>query len=87
MMFHMKTASVRDLRQNFPRVLAWLQSGEEVAITLRRQAIATLVPHPRPKRAQRTMPDIGARLRKVFGGRIIPDQTMKAMLDQDRGAY
>jgi antitoxin (DNA-binding transcriptional repressor) of toxin-antitoxin stability system len=86
MMFHMKTASVRDLRQNFARILAWLQAGEEVAITLRRQAIATLSPRPRKKRARRPMPDLGARLRRVFGRRVIPDQTMKAILDQDRGA-
>lgn len=82
----MKTASVRDLRQDFPRIHAWLQAGEEVAITLRRQAIATLVPCPRKKRAKRPTPDLTARLRKVFGQRVIPDQTMQAILDQDRGA-
>ena len=81
----MKTASVRDLRQNFARVLAWLEAGEEVAITLRRQAIATLTPAPQKKRAKRPMPDLTARLQKVFGVRVIPDKTMKAIMDQDRG--
>jgi antitoxin (DNA-binding transcriptional repressor) of toxin-antitoxin stability system len=85
-MFHMKTASVRDLRQDFPRVLAWLQAGEEVAITMRRQAIATLIPCPPKKRAKRPMPDLTARLQKVFGRHIIADKTMKAIIDQDRGA-
>lgn len=74
------------MRQDFARVLAWLQAGEKVAITLRRQAIATLVPRPRKKRAGRRMPDLGARLQKVFGQRVIPDRTMKAIMDQDRGA-
>jgi antitoxin (DNA-binding transcriptional repressor) of toxin-antitoxin stability system len=74
------------LRQNFARVLAWLEAGEEVAITLRRQAIATLIPCPQKKRARRPMPDLTARLRKVFGQRVIPDQTLKAILNQDRGA-
>lgn len=83
----MKTASVRDLRQDFPRILAWLQSGEEVAITLRREPIATLVPRARRKRGRRARPDLAARLRQVFGERVIPDQTMQALLDQDRGAY
>jgi len=82
----MKTASVRDLRQDFARILAWLQAGEEVAITLRRQAIATLVPHPKKKHAKRPMPDLTARLQKVFGQRVIPDKTIKTILDQDRGA-
>jgi antitoxin (DNA-binding transcriptional repressor) of toxin-antitoxin stability system len=83
----MKTASVRDLRQDFPRVLAWLQAGEEVVITLRRQAIATLKPYPLKKRVRRPRPDLGARLQKVFGQRVIPDKTMKALMDHDRGAY
>jgi antitoxin (DNA-binding transcriptional repressor) of toxin-antitoxin stability system len=85
MMFHMKTASVRDLRQDFPRVLAWLHEGEKVAITLRRQAIATLVPCPKKKRVRRAMPDLTKRLQKVFGQRVIPDHTVAAILDQDRG--
>ena len=82
----MKTASVRDLRQDFPRIHAWLQDGEEVAITLRRQAIATLVPCQPRKRAKRPMPDLAARLRKIFGERVIPDETIQAIMDHDRGA-
>ena len=85
-MFHMKTASVRDLRQNFARILAWLDAGEKVAITLRRQAIATLIPCPRRQRARRPMPDLAARLKKVFGERVVPDKAVKAVLDQNRGA-
>jgi len=82
----MKTASVQDLRQDFARIRAWLQTGEEVAITLRGQAIATLIPIPQKKRARRSLPDLTARLKKVFGTRLIPDQTVKALMDQDRGA-
>jgi len=84
-MFHMKTASVRDLRQNFARILAWIEAGDEVAITLRRQAVARLVPWPRKKAAKRPMPDIAARLKKVFGAKTIADKTMKAVMDQNRG--
>ena len=84
-MFHMKTASVRDLRQDFARVLGWIEAGEEVAITKRRQAIARLIPWPRKKTAKRPMPDIAARLKKVFGAKTIADRTMKAVMDQSRG--
>lgn len=84
MMFHMKTASVRDLRQDFPRILAWLQAGEKVAITMRRQAIATLVPCPRKKRARHAIPNLTTRLQKVFGQHVIPDRTMKVIMDQAR---
>jgi antitoxin (DNA-binding transcriptional repressor) of toxin-antitoxin stability system len=85
-MFHMKTASVRDLRQDFPRILAWIEAGEEVAITLRRQAVARLIPYPRKKASKRPMPDIAARLKKVFGAETIADKTMETILDQNRGA-
>jgi antitoxin (DNA-binding transcriptional repressor) of toxin-antitoxin stability system len=84
-MFHMKTASVRDLRQDFPHILAWIQAGEEVAITMRRQAVARLVPWPRKKPRKRPMPDLAARLRRVFGSKVIADETIKAMMDDDRG--
>jgi antitoxin (DNA-binding transcriptional repressor) of toxin-antitoxin stability system len=80
----MKTASVRVLRQDFGRVLAWLQAGEEVAITMRREAIARLIPWPQKKTPKRPMPDIAVRLRRVFGLKVIPDQTMKAILDLGR---
>jgi len=85
-MFHIKTASVRDLRQNFPRILAWIEAGEEVAITMRRQAIARLVPLPRKKQPKCRMPDIADRLKRVFGTKIIPDKTMKKILEQNKGA-
>ena len=84
-MFHMKTASVRDLRQNFPRLLAWLEAGDEVAITMRRRAVARLVPYDRRKKPKRPMPDIGLRLKRVFGQKVIPDDAVKAILDYDRG--
>ena len=82
----MKTASVRDLRQDFPRILAWLEAGEEVAITLRRQAVARLIPLPQKNQAKRPLPDITRRLQKVFGSKVIPDKTMRAIIEQDRGA-
>jgi antitoxin (DNA-binding transcriptional repressor) of toxin-antitoxin stability system len=86
-MFHMKTASVRDLRQDFPRVLAWIEAGEEVAITMRRQSVARLVPWPRKKKPHRPMPDIAVRLKRVFGTKIIPDKTMKTIMEQNKGAF
>jgi antitoxin (DNA-binding transcriptional repressor) of toxin-antitoxin stability system len=85
-MFHMKTASVRDLRHDFARVLAWTQAGEQVAITLRRQPVARLVPLPRGRRVKRPMPDIAARLKRVFGPRVISDRAVRDLLDYSRGS-
>jgi antitoxin (DNA-binding transcriptional repressor) of toxin-antitoxin stability system len=85
-MFHMKTASVRDLRQDFARILAWIEAGEEVAITMRRQAVARLIPWPETKAPKRSRPDLAARLKKVFGAKTIADKTMRRVMDQNRGA-
>jgi prevent-host-death family protein len=83
-MFHMKTASVRLLRQDFGQVLAWVEAGEEVAITRRRQPVARLVSFQPRKKSKHRLPDIAARLSKVFGQKVIPDRTMKAILDRNR---
>ena len=43
------------------------------------------MPLPRRKPGKRPMPDLAARLTKVFGPRVIADKTMKALTDLDRG--
>ena len=40
----MKTATVRDLRNRYTSLLAWLGAGEEIVITQRGKAIARLIP-------------------------------------------
>lgn len=40
----MKTATVRDLRNRYTSLLAWIGAGEEIVITQRGKAIARLVP-------------------------------------------
>lgn len=74
----MKSASVRDLRQNFPRVMAWIVDGEEVAVTLRRKVVARLIPEPSPVREVPPVPDFEAVSRKVFGERIFPGDAMES---------
>lgn len=51
-MSHLKTATVRDLRNRIPEVAAWIENGERVTITRRGVAFATLspsVPEPMKK--------------------------------------
>ena len=83
----MKTASIREVRHDFTRILEWVANGEEVAITKRRQTVACLVPATRKKAARAKMPDVMARLHKVFGRRVISDKSMKKILDENRGKY
>lgn len=40
----MRTATIRDLRNNYTSLQNWLDAGEEIAITKRGKRIARLVP-------------------------------------------
>ncbi len=40
----MKTATVRDLRNHYTRLLEWVSSGEDIVITQRGKSIARLIP-------------------------------------------
>ena len=45
----MKTATVRDLRNNFARLSKWIEKGESVQIIKRGRAFARVVPEPKTK--------------------------------------
>jgi prevent-host-death family protein len=86
-MCHMKTASIREVRHDFSRILEWVANGEEVAITKRHETVARLLPVARKKAVRTRMPDINSRLQKVFGRKVISDKVMKGILDGNRGNY
>ncbi len=66
-MYHMRRATVRDLRYRFSEVENLLREGEEVQITKRKRIIARLMPVqpnlPSPR------PDFLARLKKIYRGK------------------
>jgi antitoxin (DNA-binding transcriptional repressor) of toxin-antitoxin stability system len=64
-MYHMKKASVRDLRYGFKKIERLLRQGEEIQITKRRRVIARLVPEGTADVVQ--LPDFLARLRSIYG--------------------
>jgi len=86
-MCHMRTASIREVRHDFGRILEWVTNGEEVAITKRRETVARLLPARRRKTKRAKIPDVAARLHKVFGQKVITDEEMKRVLDDSRGSY
>jgi prevent-host-death family protein len=45
----MKTTTVRELRNNYSRVLRWISKGEEVEVTRRGKVVAKVVPPPSAK--------------------------------------
>jgi len=83
-MYHMKTASVRDLRYDFRKVEHLLAQGEEVQITKRKQVIARLVPERPAKRPP--MPDFAARLKAIYGDRM-NDVSAAELLQEDRDRH
>jgi antitoxin (DNA-binding transcriptional repressor) of toxin-antitoxin stability system len=66
-MYHMRRASVRDLRYRFPEVEDMLREGEEIQVTKRRRVIAKLIPvENSPSR-----PDFHARLKALYGNKVL----------------
>ena len=68
-MYHMKKASIRDLRYGFRKIERLLHQGEEIQITKRRRVIARLVPERAAGVAR--LPDFLARLRSIYGEKLL----------------
>jgi antitoxin (DNA-binding transcriptional repressor) of toxin-antitoxin stability system len=68
-MYHMRKATVRDLRYRFPAVERLLGEGEEIQITKRKRIIARLLPIKTKGSTKR--PDFLARLKKLYRGRAL----------------
>ena len=75
----MKTATVRDLRNRFPRVAAWISEGEPVEITKSGKLFARLVPATPEKPRKLVKPDIMARLKETWGDRIFSAREVAEM--------
>lgn len=83
-MYHMKTASVRDLRYDFSKIERLLSQGEEVQITKRRKVIARLVPENGERPAK--LPDFRARLRAIYGDKMLAVSGAD-LIREDRNRY
>lgn len=70
----MKTASIRELRNNFANLSKWIEHGEQVAITRNGKAFATLSPAT-PETPRKV--DWAARLKKYkpLGRRLSAAET------------
>lgn len=83
-MYHMRTATIRDLRYSFNKVEYLLRQGEEIQITKRRHVIARLVPE-QPS-ASPVLPDFMDRLRSIYGETKLKVSGAN-LLREDRGRY
>lgn len=76
----MKTATVRDLRYDFPKIEAWLAGGEEILITKHAKPVARIsaagaVPVQQP----RQRPDYEARRKRIWGDRVFTQAEVDEM--------
>ena len=83
MMFHMKTFTVRELRQRFPDVEARLKRGETVLVRKRQKVIARIVPEP-PKLLD--YPDFEAVQKGIFGNKTTK-RTFTELVREERDRY
>ncbi|HEY0456276.1 MAG TPA: prevent-host-death protein [Verrucomicrobiae bacterium] len=81
----MKTATVRDLRNQFPKIAAWIEQGQPVEITRSGKVFARLIPTPPTKPRRFKMPDILARLDRTFGHTCYDAADLAKGLDESRG--
>lgn len=79
---HMKTVTVRDLRNNFSKVEAWLGEGEEIRIEKRGKPIGYLSA-ARKKKSVVPKVDWEARRKAIWGDRVFSDEEVRAMREAE----
>ena len=75
----MKTATVRDLRYDFPKSEAWLAGGEEILITKHSKPIARISSEISAERPMPPLPDFAARRKAIWGDRFFTQQEVDEM--------
>ena len=81
---HMKTATVRDLRNQFATLEAWLAEGEHIEIRKRGEPIAVLSPVPKRRSKRKNKPYFTARLDTLCGDRVMSAKEVATMRDFER---
>ncbi len=76
----MKTATVRDLRYDFPKLEAWLAGGEEILITKHSKAVAKISRATEPPTTELPPhPNYEARRKHIWGDRIFTQAEVDEM--------
>ncbi len=75
----MRTATVRDLRNDFPKLEAWISNGEPIEILKRGKLIARLIPTRMKASEKLVKPNFSKRRKEIFGKRVFSAAEVKAM--------
>ena len=65
----MKTATIRQVRNDLSTVLSWVAEGEEVTVLNRKTPVTRICPPRAQAPARVRMPDFAARAKATFGRR------------------
>ncbi len=80
----MKTATVRDLRNNFAKLETWLAAGERVEIRRRGKPVAILAPSADSALGQKVqLPDFEARRKAIWGDRVFSAEEVRRMREME----
>ena len=80
----MPSVNMRELRDT-RRLKAWLKAGKTVELRYRDRVIGRIVPE-RPKDAPVEWPDFAARMKEIFGDRILPGSAL-LIEERERSRY
>jgi antitoxin (DNA-binding transcriptional repressor) of toxin-antitoxin stability system len=76
----MKTATVRDLRYDFPKIEAWLAGGDEILITKHSKPVARISrAGGKPEAKLPPQPDYRARMKRIWGDRVFSQAEVDEM--------
>ncbi|MBI5766759.1 MAG: type II toxin-antitoxin system prevent-host-death family antitoxin [Verrucomicrobia bacterium] len=81
---HMRTTTVRELRNNYSKVLKWVAKGEEVDVTRRGRIVAKVVPPAPPKALQVDWSQSAALGRRTGSSALTADESA-AILTASQG--
>ncbi|HEY0967210.1 MAG TPA: type II toxin-antitoxin system prevent-host-death family antitoxin [Opitutaceae bacterium] len=81
----MKSTTVRELRNNYAKVLKWVAKGEEVEVTRRGTAVAKVVPVSQPAPSEVDWSKSAALNRKPWSTMLTSEQSA-AVLAESQGS-
>ena len=78
---HMRTTTVRELRNNYSKVLKWVAKGEEVDVTRRGKIVAKVVPPSSAKATQVDWSQSAALSRRAWSTTLTADESVALLAD------
>ena len=78
---HMKTTTVRELRNNYTQVMRWVGKGEEVEVTRRGKVVAKVVPPEAAKATVVNWSQSAAHNRPAWGKALTAKESAAVLAD------